>query len=104
MAIRAELEAAVDWRDGALEVIDQTLLPGRLEICRLTTVAETVDAIRRLVVRGAPAIGIAGAYGVVLGLDEGLGVAEAAAALEGARPTAVNLSYAVRRVVCAAET
>src|SRR5205807_8088878 len=65
------LRSAVEWRDGALEAIDQTLLPDRLELRRLTTVAETADAIRRLVVRGAPAIGIAGAFGVVLGLREG---------------------------------
>jgi methylthioribose-1-phosphate isomerase len=101
---RAEtLRSAVEWHDGVLEVIDQTLLPDRLEVRRLTTVAETVDAIRRLVVRGAPAIGIAGAFGVVLGLREGMDAGDAAAKLRAARPTAVNLSYAVQRVARAAD-
>jgi methylthioribose-1-phosphate isomerase len=110
------LRSAVDWRDGRLEVVDQTQLPERLVVLRLATVAEVVDALRRLAVRGAPAIGVAGAFGVVLGLDEagppragpgGLAAAlaaleRAAGALEGARPTAVNLRWAVRRVAGAA--
>jgi methylthioribose-1-phosphate isomerase len=110
------LRSAVAWRDGRLEVVDQTLLPERLVILELTTVAEVVDALRRLAVRGAPAIGVAGAFGVVLGLAEagpvepgpaGLAAARAsleraANSLEAARPTAVNLGWAVRRVVAAA--
>jgi len=110
------LRSAVGWRDGRLEVVDQTLLPGRLAVLELTTVAGVVDALRRLAVRGAPAIGVAGAFGVVLGLAEagapwpgpaGLAAARAdleraAASLEAARPTAVNLRWAVRRVAAAA--
>jgi methylthioribose-1-phosphate isomerase len=109
------LRSAVDWRDGRLEVVDQTLLPERLVTLELTGVAEVVDALRRLAVRGAPAIGVAGAFGVVLGLAEagppgqgpdGLAAARAdlervAAILVAARPTAVNLGWAVRRVVAA---
>src|SRR5215211_1099202 len=64
------LRSAVDWRDGRLELVDQTRLPGRLVVLTPTTVAEVVDALRRLAVRGAPAIGVAGAFGVVLGLAE----------------------------------
>jgi methylthioribose-1-phosphate isomerase len=102
-----ELARSVRWRDGWLEVIDQTLLPQRLQIRRLSTVADVIDAIRRLVVRGAPAIGVCGAFGMVLGLDEGeLADAEVAHreldrladVLSAARPTAVNLSWAVNRV------
>jgi methylthioribose-1-phosphate isomerase len=108
------LRSAVDWRDGRLEVVDQTLLPGRLRVVALATVAEVVDALRRLVVRGAPAIGVAGAFGVVLGIDQaaraGAGdldgaraaMHRAAAELAAARPTAANLGWAVRRVVAAA--
>jgi methylthioribose-1-phosphate isomerase len=110
------LRSAVGWRDGRLEIVDQTLLPERLATLELTGVAEVVDALRRLAVRGAPAIGVAGAFGVVLGLaeagpprpgPEGLAAARAdleraAAALAGARPTAVNLRWAVRRVADAA--
>jgi methylthioribose-1-phosphate isomerase len=110
------LRSAVGWRDGRLEIVDQTLLPERLVVRRLTTVAELVEALGRLAVRGAPAIGVAGAFGVVLGLAEGgparpgpdgLAAARAeleraAATLEVARPTAVNLRWAVRRVAAAA--
>ena len=108
---RPELRSAVAWRDGRLEAIDQTLLPERLVVLELRTVAEVVGALRRLAIRGAPAIGVAAAFGVVLGLDErrprtaeqaGAALDEIAAELEAARPTAVNLSWAVRRVVAAA--
>ena len=57
---------AVVWRDDALELLDQRLLPGTMSYPRLTTAAEVAQAIRDMVVRGAPAIGIAAAYGVVL--------------------------------------
>ena len=110
------LRSAVEWRDERLEIIDQTLLPERLSVLRPASVAEVVEAITRLAVRGAPAIGVAGAFGVVLGLaeagpprpgPEGLAAALAdlervAATLEVARPTAVNLRWAVRRVAAAA--
>ena len=110
------LRSAVDWRDGRLEIVDQTLLPDRLVVLAPATAAEVVDALRRLAVRGAPAIGVAGAFGVVLGLGEGGpprpgpdGLAAARADLERvagmlavARPTAVNLRWAVRRVAAAA--
>ncbi len=100
------------WTGDALELIDQTLLPGELVIERCEKVEEVHDAIRRLAVRGAPAIGVAAAYGVLLAArtagnvspDELRGrVARAADYLETARPTAVNLSWAVRRMVRAAE-
>ncbi|HZD71740.1 MAG TPA: S-methyl-5-thioribose-1-phosphate isomerase [Actinomycetes bacterium] len=105
-----ELRSAVEWRGDHLEVIDQTALPERFTVLELRGVAGVVDALRRLVVRGAPAIGVAAAFGVVIGLDESRPAsAEAARAtlervaaeLEAARPTAVNLSWAVRRVVAA---
>ena len=60
------MRAAVAWTGDAVEIIDQTLLPGEERMLRLTTPEEVVDAIRRLAVRGAPAIGICGAFGVVL--------------------------------------
>ena len=58
------------WADGGIDLIDQTKLPHETTTFRATTVAELVDAIKRLVVRGAPAIGVAGAYGVVLAIAE----------------------------------
>jgi methylthioribose-1-phosphate isomerase len=110
------LRSAVAWRDGQLEIVDQTLLPGRFVVRELRRLDQVVDALVRLAVRGAPAIGVTGAFGVVVGLDEagpprpgpeGLAAARAglervAATLAGARPTAVNLGWAVRRVAAAA--
>lgn len=102
----------VEWRDGALVMIDQTLLPGRLERVEARTAAAVADAIRRLVVRGAPAIGVAGAFGMALaarghagGSREGLLAAlrEAHALLASTRPTAVNLRWGLDRAMAAAE-
>ena len=102
---------AIEWRGDHLDVIDQTALPGRLEIRALTSVADVVDAIRRLVVRGAPALGVCGAFGVVVALDERCPatadeartcLAWAAGEVGSARPTAVNLSWAAQQVAAAA--
>lgn len=94
--------SAIEWRDDHLEVIDQTLLPERLEILKLTSSADVVDAIRRLAVRGAPAIGACAAFGVVLGLHEGVPIDRLVEEIGTARPTAVNLRWAVDRVARAA--
>lgn len=96
--------SSVEWRDDHLEVIDQTALPGRLAIKRLATSADVIDAIQRLVVRGAPAIGVCAAFGVALGLREGRDLHEISREIEAARPTAVNLGWAVDRVAAAAGT
>jgi len=102
----------VEWRGGALVMIDQTLLPGRLERVEARTHAAVADAIRRLVVRGAPAIGVAGAFGMALAAREHAGGSRDGllAALRGAhallastRPTAVNLRWALDRAMAAAE-
>ena len=65
----SEGRPALAWAGDAIEIIDQTLLPGEERVLRLRTPAEVVDAIRRLAVRGAPAIGVCGAFGVVLAAD-----------------------------------
>jgi methylthioribose-1-phosphate isomerase len=96
--------SSVEWRDDHLEVIDQTLLPHGLELRSLRTVDDVVDAIERLVVRGAPAIGVCAAYGVAIGLAAGRDPEDVAAQLKAARPTAVNLAWAVDRVVSAAHS
>jgi methylthioribose-1-phosphate isomerase len=94
----------VGGTDGFLRLIDQTLLPTRLECRDCRTVEEVWEAIRMLRVRGAPAIGVAAAYGVVLGLtDSGPGVLVQAAEktcdfLATSRPTAVNLFWALDRM------
>lgn len=103
--------ASVRWADGAIEIVDQTKLPDTFEIVRLESTDAVVDALARLAVRGAPAIAACGALGLIVGLDEAspLTIGEASgilgdlsARLEAARPTAVNLSLALREVRAAA--
>src|SRR5262245_21629348 len=88
----------IDWVDGAVVIIDQTALPAHVRWLRLSTVEEMVDAIARLAVRGAPAIGVAGAMGVAIAARTlaGAELDRAVRRLETARPTAVNLSRGVR--------
>lgn len=110
---------AVQWSAAgdAVRIIDQRRLPSEVVERDLRTVDDVCDAIRTLAVRGAPAIGIAGAMGLVAavapyagepeGATPGRGafdaiVAQAASRIAGARPTAVNLAWAVNRVVRAA--
>jgi len=80
-----------------LVLLDQTRLPAEEVELVCTDASALVEAIRTLAVRGAPLLGIAGAYGVALAAARGFDVDDAAQALEGARPTAVNLSVGVRR-------
>ena len=87
----------IDWVDGAVEIIDQTALPDEVRVLRLSTVDGLVDAIRRLAVRGAPALGVAGALGVALAVREYPDPAPAIEAVRTARPTAVNLARGVDR-------
>jgi methylthioribose-1-phosphate isomerase len=82
------------FADGALELLDQTLLPGEERWLRCERPGQVADAIRRLAVRGAPAIGVACAYGLALA---GPDFEEAAALLGATRPTAVNLQWAIER-------
>lgn len=95
----------ITYGDGALTVLDQTLLPGEMRHVTLRDLDAVVEAIRALRVRGAPLIGIAAAYGVCVALcgQRDLAAARDAAhgvclALRGARPTAVNLSWALTRM------
>ncbi len=98
---------AIVWREDALELLDQRRLPDTVLYRRLTSAAEVAEAIRDMVVRGAPAIGVAAAYGVVLAARARLAespkhwqarIATDLAALAAARPTAVNLCWALRRM------
>ncbi|WP_330458168.1 S-methyl-5-thioribose-1-phosphate isomerase [Streptomyces sp. NBC_00820] len=84
-----------------LVLLDQTRLPAEEVELVCTDASALVEAIRSLAVRGAPVLGIAGAYGVALAAARGFDVDEAARALEAARPTAVNLSVGVRRAEAA---
>jgi methylthioribose-1-phosphate isomerase len=89
----------VRWRDGVLEILDQRRLPAAEVWLTCRTWQDVAEAIRTLAVRGAPAIGIAAAYGLALAADR----AEAAAGLKSARPTAVNLAWAIARAQAAAD-
>lgn len=99
---------AVAWGDGPagkLTLLDQTRLPSEDVIFSVTSVEVLIDAIQRLAVRGAPALGAVGAFGVVVALDEaaerGWGpdrLDVAIEALRSARPTAVNLAWGVDQV------
>ncbi|MFE3030024.1 S-methyl-5-thioribose-1-phosphate isomerase [Streptomyces canus] len=84
-----------------LVLLDQTRLPAEEVELVCTDASALVEAIRSLAVRGAPLLGIAGAYGVALAAARGFDVDEAAAVLAGARPTAVNLAVGVRRAEAA---
>src|SRR5687768_755184 len=99
-----EIFSPMRWRDGALELLDQTRLPQTEEWLRCTQPEQVADAIRRLSVRGAPAIGVAAAYGLVLGLQSApdgeppaASLARTARLLGETRPTAVNLRWALDR-------
>jgi methylthioribose-1-phosphate isomerase len=90
----------IEWRDGAIVAIDQTLLPGAVHRLTLRSVDELVDAIKRLAIRGAPALGVAGALGVALAArTQPERLHEEAATLRAARPTAVNLAWGVDRAL-----
>ncbi|GGY06219.1 methylthioribose-1-phosphate isomerase [Streptomyces minutiscleroticus] len=93
--------SAIRWDEPpegpVLVVLDQTRLPAEEVELVCTDAPALVEAIRSLAVRGAPLLGIAGAYGVALAAARGFDVEEAAAALAAARPTAVNLAVGVHR-------
>jgi methylthioribose-1-phosphate isomerase len=102
----------VDWDpQGYVTLIDQRALPAEVHILRLRTAGEVADAIRTMAVRGAPALGIAAALGLGLSACDSTGATaeavladleSAAAELRAARPTAVNIAWAVDRVLRAA--
>ncbi|MCW3129383.1 MAG: S-methyl-5-thioribose-1-phosphate isomerase [Methanophagales archaeon] len=97
----------IEWdeKKDSLKLIDQTLLPQEYKIVECKTLAELIDAIQRLKVRGAPALGVAGAFGVVLACMNEKSkeiVKKKVERLKKARPTAVNLSYGVNRALNAA--
>src|SRR3712207_1170781 len=94
---------ARDLGGPAVRVLDQTLLPRRVEVVDCRDVDTVVEAISALRVRGAPAIGVAAAYGVVLGAIVDNDPAGAARRLTAARPTAVNLRWACERVLAAGD-
>ena len=104
--LAAEKVKAIDWRDDALYLLDQRVLPFEETWHPYTSAAGVAEAIRSMVVRGAPAIGISAAYGVVLaarariaaGGDWRTALEQDFTLLAGSRPTAVNLFWALNRM------
>ncbi len=105
--------SALEWkggRRGYVEMLDQTLLPAKVKNLRIRDVPNMIAAIRRLSVRGAPAIGVAAGYGVVLGVRDHTSsssvlrkaLKKTARELAASRPTAVNLFWALKRMERAA--
>lgn len=94
-----KLPKTLEWKENALFLLDQTRLPLESVEFRCDTVEAVSDAIRRLVVRGAPAIGVAAAYGVALAARSGRdAIPPALTLLAESRPTAVNLFWALARM------
>ena len=101
----------IEFKKGQLKIIDQRQLPVKLVYITLKSLDEVVEAIKTLAVRGAPAIGVCAAYGVFVGISQAKTpnkrkffkeIDKIAQAIKKARPTAVNLFWAVDRVIKAA--
>lgn len=111
--IKVAVPPAVSWKDGDLYLLDQTRLPHSILIEKQESVQQVWNSIKQLKVRGAPAIGIAGAYGLLVAIKEHRQlepekflevIGTQAAYLDSSRPTAVNLGWALRRMVAKAKT
>jgi methylthioribose-1-phosphate isomerase len=105
MSVATQPHPALRWDGRRLAVLDQTRLPAAEVWLSLEGARDTAQAIRRLAVRGAPLIGVAAAYGLAMEVarEPGLGTLQSGwEVLRAARPTAVNLAYAVDRVRAAA--
>src|SRR5207248_11136493 len=89
----------IRWRGDHLELLNQLLLPRTVEYVRCNTAHEVAGAIRSMVVRGAPAIGVAAAFGMALAKMDREDLELAAIEMRSARPTAVNLAWAVDRML-----
>ena len=102
----------IEWTNNQIRMIDQTKLPEELTYLEISDTEVLAEAIKSLRIRGAPAIGIAGAFGMVLGVQKFAGeekevffkqLKETAEYLNATRPTAVNLSWAIQRMNGVAE-
>ncbi len=107
MSVQNQSVETLRWRDGKLEMIDQRVLPATFRYLPYTSAVETSEGIRSMVVRGAPAIGCAAAYGVALealrlcdatSVDFLAGMNKAFDVLAASRPTAVNLFWSLKRM------
>ena len=89
----------LEWRGKFLRLIDQRYLPEKLVYFDCHKISDFVEAIKKLVVRGAPAIGCTAAYGMVIAAKNNEDLVKASKMLKGSRPTAVNLTWAIDRMM-----
>jgi len=103
----------VSWENGKLFFLDQTKLPGEVYIEEQTSIEQVWDSIKKLKIRGAPAIGIAAAYGLAIGARQAVKddssnflqkLEQLAQYLDSSRPTAVNLKWALKRMLLVAKS
>lgn len=87
------------WKDNTLHLLDQTKLPHKIEYVECQTYTQVIKAIKTMVVRGAPAIGVSAAYAMALAELEKENMQKAAEEIKQARPTAVNLFWAVDKIL-----
>src|SRR6266404_2725700 len=87
----------IQWTEAGVVMIDQTRLPREQVLVTCRSYREVAEAIRSMVIRGAPAIGVAAAMGVALGVQEGADFETVCDTLARTRPTAVNLFWAIDR-------
>ena len=113
MELELDLPVSVEWKNGELYLLDQTQLPITEIIERQDSVEQVWASIKALKVRGAPALGVAGTFGLLVGLRSLTGqsssdfvesLEKTAAYLDSSRPTAVNLGWALRRMVARAKS
>jgi methylthioribose-1-phosphate isomerase len=88
----------IQWTDAGVVMIDQTRLPREQKFVTCRTYLEVADAIKTMVIRGAPAIGVAAAMGVALGVQQGADFETVCKTLAATRPTAVNLFWGIKRM------
>src|SRR5947199_1656518 len=97
----------VEWTSEGIRMLDQRLLPNEEKYLMLRSYEEVADAIKKMVVRGAPAIGVSAAMGLALGANQSVGTSVAdleydfrfmCKVMEATRPTAVNLFWAIERM------
>jgi methylthioribose-1-phosphate isomerase len=89
----------IRWLGDALELLDQRLLPLQKIYVRCQSAFDVAEAIRTMVVRGAPAIGVSAAFGMALAAMRGDDLRQAASLLAATRPTAINLKWAIDRML-----
>src|SRR5262249_11362386 len=88
----------IQWTPEGVVMIDQTRLPREQVFVTCRTYLEVADAIRTMVIRGAPAIGVAAAMGIARGVEEGEDFETVCSPLGATRPTAVNLFWGIERM------